>query len=383
MNFDFWILRLSGNIYTQHKRILIQDEKSVYIKIPSNITYNQIFKLLLLIRHTYENIYDDGTIIIKKITEKQVSHILNYLFGYEIISKKGITNEYGDNRIKKISLSYLESESAELRVIKNKDEDGYNHCTTKEFFEIDNIDVLLDGDKYFYYRLQESHPFIKIEGEKEPLVFRDVNKIKEAISYVLNEFKHPEDIHIFDKILKKDVVCLMESLKGKKYYIVMDKGEGKDFYTKLSYIHILYSNKYRRDASETGLIKYPFYTPVEGNKKLKIEELIFLLDKIYGYKTLEEDEVEILNKGAHQGYYGYIHHGVEVHFSGSIDKSIRAWRHNIVRDYARPNVSRIILERQLELAPDNKKEYYSKKLKQIEERQEPEEIILSVIQNYK
>lgn len=383
MNVDFWILKLSEKVYNQGKNSFFENVE--YIKIPSSITYNQIFKLLFLIEHTYDNFYDDGTIIIKKITAKQISHILTYLFGYEIISKEiiskeNIVKEYENNRIKNIELAYLTRELATFINMKRNNEESSHYSKQLMFFGLDNINEILDGDKYYYYRLHESNPFIKIAGEKEPLIFRDVNKIKDAITYVLKKVKHPENISVYQQHLKKDVVCLMESLKGKKYYVVMNNGDVINFYNKICYIHILYSNKYRREASKTGIIKYPFYSPVEGSKKLKIEELIFLLNKIYGYKTLDEGEVEKINKGAIKGYYGCIHPAIQVIFSGNLNQSILTWyRNSNIKDYARPNVSRIILERQIELAPDNKKQYYLKKLNEIEENSEPEEIILSAL----
>lgn len=378
INLDFWILRLSDINYYQRRHAFNETKKIEYMNIPSNITYNQVFKLLFLIRYVYDNVFDDGTIIIKKLTTEQISHILNYIFGYKILFKENIVNENENNRVKNISLSYLDDELSYL-LSNSHNYDDENHFVKKNsFFGIDNIDEILDGDKYFYYRIQESHPFVKIDGEKEPLIFRDVEKIKEAIKYVLKNIKHPENINIYDRILKKDVICFMKSLKGKKHYIVMDKGESKNFYNKVAYINILNNNKYRKEVSKVCDIKYPSYVPVNGNKNLEIEEIIFLLDKIYGYYELNENEIEILNKGAYKGYYGYIHPEVDIVFTGNLNKSIEALRYNVMDDYARPNVSKLILERQIELALESKKEHFYKKLQEIKASDEPERIITSV-----
>jgi len=380
INLDFWILRLSDTAY--YKRgYAFKRKKAEYVSIPSSITYNQIFKLLFLIRHVYDNMFDDGTIIIKKITTKQIANILNYIFGYEILSEENIINEKENNRIKNIVLSYLEYELSSIFNNSNNDENEHNYVKSNSFFGIDNIDEILDGDKYFYYRLQENHPFVKVDGEKEPLIFRDINKIKEAIKYTLKEIKHPEKMNVYDRNLKKDVICLMKSLKGEKHYIIMNKGEAKNFYNKLSYINILSSNKYRKIASKIGSIKYPLYVPINGNKTLDIKEVIFLLNKIYGYKELKENEIKILNEEAYKGYYGYIHPEVEIHFIGSLNQSIQALRYDTIDDYSRPNVSRTILERQIELAPESKKKYFSKKLQELKENEEPEHLIISALGN--
>lgn len=381
IDLDFWILKLSDTTYYKRGYAFSETKKAEYVNIPSSITYNQIFKLLFLIRYVYDNMFDDGTIIIKKITTKQIAHILNYIFGYEILSEENIINEKENNRIKNIVLSYLEYELSSIFNNRNNDENEHNYVKSNSFFGIDNIDEILDGDKYFYYRLQENHPFVKVDGEKEPLIFRDINKIKEAIKYTLKEIKHPEKMNVYDRSLKKDVICLMKSLKGEKHYIIMNKGEAKNFYNKLSYINILSSNKYRKIASKIGSIEYPLYVPVNGNKTLDIKEVIFLLNKIYGYKELKEDEIKILNDEAYKGYYGYIHPEVEIHFVGTLNQSIQALRYNAIDDYSRPNVSRTILERQVELAPESKKKYFSKKLQELKENEEPEHLIISALGN--
>lgn len=66
IDLDFWILKLSDTTYYKRGYAFSETKKAEYVSIPSSITYNQIFKLLFLIRYVYDNMFDDGTIIIKK-----------------------------------------------------------------------------------------------------------------------------------------------------------------------------------------------------------------------------------------------------------------------------------------------------------------------------
>lgn len=133
IDLDFWILKLSDTTYYKRGYAFSETKKAEYVNIPSSITYNQIFKLLFLIRYVYDNMFDDGTIIIKKITTKQIAHILNYIFGYEILSEENIINEKENNRIKNIVLSYLEYELSSIFNNRNNDENEHNYVKSNSF----------------------------------------------------------------------------------------------------------------------------------------------------------------------------------------------------------------------------------------------------------
>lgn len=372
INLDFWILRLCDSTRMSNDHPFAEDKKVEYVRIPSNLTYNQIFKTIFLIVYLYDNEFEDGEMFVKEITAKQIAYIFKYIFNYEILDKKtlSIEDESDNNRIKNLVLSYINNE-AEINIPYDKRKSSLNG--------IENIEEILDKNKYFYFRIAENRPYTCYNDENEPLVFRDTNKIKEAIKYVIDNHIENEINNISQKKLKKDIVCLKKTKNGEKFYFAMNKGEGSDFIIKLLYISILYENKYRKKSCEKGIRKYPLYRPIDGDNKIKLEEMVYLINKIYGYKLLSEKEIELLNKGANKRYYNGIHH--EVYHCSLVSTKSCYWHlcNKEEKYYVRPNVSRIILERQIEIAPENKKEYFIEKLRQIEESEDPECLDFSIL----
>ena len=148
INLDFWILRLCDSTRMSNDHPFAEDKKVEYVRIPSNLTYNQIFKTIFLIVYLYDNEFEDGEMFVKEITAKQIAYIFKYIFNYEILDKKtlSIEDESDNNRIKNIVLSYINNE-AEINIPYDKRKSSLNG--------IENIEEILDKNKYFYFRIAE------------------------------------------------------------------------------------------------------------------------------------------------------------------------------------------------------------------------------------
>lgn len=108
----------------------------------------------------------------------------------------------------------------------------------------------------------------------------------------------------------------------------------------------------------------------------------YFLSKIYGYKILNKEEIQILNKKADKNYNNGKHEHVLEHCVLNAKGSYDYLENKDQKNYARPNVSKIILERQIEKAPENKKEYYIKKLNKLKKIDGPEYLKLSALKDY-
>lgn len=101
-NTDYWILKLRENG--------ISPKNNIYFKIPSNITYNEIFKNITNIIEIYDNNFKlKDEIYSDYITLEQIKNIVLSLFDYTAIEPINMLrddNEY-NNRLKVMDLSNI------------------------------------------------------------------------------------------------------------------------------------------------------------------------------------------------------------------------------------------------------------------------------------
>lgn len=374
----YWILRIIDNesIY-QNSPYEIKDynnfensKRSKYLKIPISISYNQIFKLLFLIKYIHDNEFENGYLFTEELTSIQVVHLMKRIFDYEIVTEKNMDNN--DNNIKNIALFHF---IIEQRNIKFNQIDYFN----------DGIEKFLNECKYFYNRWSIDSIYIRDDKENEPLLFKDKNRIRKELKKIIDEEIDSYENRTFNNILKKDVVSLYHHRikdKEKHVYIVLDKDEQRYITEKIIYISILNDNFYRRKATQEGLAEYPSYSPINGNVNLTPEEMSYFLSKIYGYKILSKEQIQILNKKADKNYNNGKHDHVLEHCVLNAKGAYDYLENKDQKNYARPNVSKIILERQIEKSPENKKEYYIKKLNKLKKIDGPEYLKLSVLKDY-
>lgn len=374
----YWILRIidSESInqdyphnFTSYNNFE-KSKRNEYIKIPINISYNQIFKLLFLIKHIHDNEFENGDLFIEELTSIQVVHLMKRIFGYEIITNRNISKD--NNNVKNIALFHFTDEKMS---IKNKYVDYFDN----------GIEKFLNECKYFYDRWGIDRIYIRDDKENEPLLFKDINRIREELKKIIDEGIDSYENRTFNNILKKDIVSIYHHRikdKEKHVYIVLDKDEQRYITEKIIYISILNDNFYRRKATQEGLAEYPSYSPVNGNINLTPEEMSYFLSKIYGYKILNKEEIQILNKKADKNYNNGKHEHVLEHCVLNAKGSYDYLENKDQKNYARPNVSKIILERQIEKAPENKKEYYIKKLNKLKKIDGPEYLKLSALKDY-
>lgn len=374
----YWILRIidSESInqdyphnFTSYNNFE-KSKRNEYIKIPINISYNQIFKLLFLIKHIHDNEFENGDLFIEELTSIQVVHLMKRIFGYEIITNRNISKD--NNNVKNIALFHFTDEKMS---IKNKYVDYFDN----------GIEKFLNECKYFYDRWGIDRIYIRDDKENEPLLFKDINKIRKELKKIIDEGIDSYENRTFNNILKKDIVSIYHHRikdKEKHVYIVLDKDEQRYITEKIIYISILNDNFYRRKATQEGLAEYPSYSPVNGNINLTPEEMSYFLSKIYGYKILNKEEIQILNKKADKNYNNGKHEHVLEHCVLNAKGSYDYLENKDQKNYARPNVSKIILERQIEKAPENKKEYYIKKLNKLKKIDGPEYLKLSALKDY-
>lgn len=374
----YWILRIidSESInqdyphnFTSYNNFE-KSKRNEYIKIPINISYNQIFKLLFLIKHIHDNEFENGDLFIEELTSIQVVHLMKRIFGYEIITNRNISKD--NNNVKNIALFHFTDEKMS---IKNKYVDYFDN----------GIEKFLNECKYFYDRWGIDRIYIRDDKENEPLLFKDINRIRKELKKIIDEGIDSYENRTFNNILKKDIVYIYHHRikdKEKHVYIVLDKDEQRYITEKIIYISILNDNFYRRKATQEGLAEYPSYSPVNGNINLTPEEMSYFLSKIYGYKILNKEEIQILNKKADKNYNNGKHEHVLEHCVLNAKGSYDYLENKDQKNYARPNVSKIILERQIEKAPENKKEYYIKKLNKLKKIDGPEYLKLSALKDY-
>ncbi|EPP7233555.1 hypothetical protein ACTOJ1_000460 [Shigella flexneri] len=374
----YWILRIidSESInqdyphnFTSYNNFE-KSKRNEYIKIPINISYNQIFKLLFLIKHIHDNEFENGDLFIEELTSIQVVHLMKRIFGYEIITNRNISKD--NNNVKNIALFHFTDEKMS---IKNKYVDYFDN----------GIEKFLNECKYFYDRWGIDRIYIRDDKENEPLLFKDINRIRKELKKIIDEGIDSYENRTFNNILKKDIVSIYHHRikdKEKHVYIVLDKDEQRYITEKIIYISILNDNFYRRKATQEGLAEYPSYSPVNGNINLTPEEMSYFLSKIYGYKILNKEEIQILNKKADKNYNNGKHEHVLEHCVLNAKGSYDYLENKDQKNYARPNVSKIILERQIEKAPENKKEYYIKKLNKLKKIDGPEYLKLSALKDY-
>lgn len=374
----YWILRIIDNEsinqdyphnFTSYNNFE-KSKRNEYIKIPINISYNQIFKLLFLIKHIHDNEFENGDLFIEELTSIQVVHLMKRIFGYEIITNRNISKD--NNNVKNIALFHFTDEKMS---IKNKYVDYFDN----------GIEKFLNECKYFYDRWGIDRIYIRDDKENEPLLFKDINRIRKELKKIIDEGIDSYENRTFNNILKKDIVSIYHHRikdKEKHVYIVLDKDEQRYITEKIIYISILNDNFYRRKATQEGLAEYPSYSPVNGNINLTPEEMSYFLSKIYGYKILNKEEIQILNKKADKNYNNGKHEHVLEHCVLNAKGSYDYLENKDQKNYARPNVSKIILERQIEKAPENKKEYYIKKLNKFKKIDGPEYLKLSALKDY-
>lgn len=376
----YWILRILDNesLYQDYP-YEIKDynnfensKRNEYLKIPINISYNQMFKLLFLIKHIHDDEFENGDLFKEELTSIQVANLIKRIFGYEIVTEQNKDNQKENNNIKNIALFHF---TREKRNIKNN---------LGNYFD-NGIEKFLNECKYFYDRWGIGSIYIRDNKENEPLLFKDEKRIRKELKKIIDEEIDSYDNRICNKILKKDVVSIYHHRikdKEKHVYVALDKDEQRYITEKIIYISVLNDNFYRRRTTQEGFAEYPSYSPINGNINLTPEEIAYFLNKIYGYKILNKEQVNFLNEKADKNYNNGKHSDVLEHCVLNAKGAYYYLENKNQNNYAMPNVSKIILERQIEQAPENKKEYYIKKLNKLKIIDGPEYLNLSVLKDY-
>ena len=260
-NLNYWILKL-----TEHG---VSSRNHIYFKIPSNITYNEIFKNIINIIEIYNNNFKlNDEIYSDYITIEQIKHIVISLFNYEIIEPKNMLrddNEY-NNRIKIMNLSNIRGRETGNRVEKYIDMDLIKNSDIY-FNRIDGQEEVREKD--------ESNPI-------EDIVFPDEDIIQNKIYKVVREIKNKFD--------KYEIIA-----NGRLIRIILGK-EQDLFFPKEEYIkglNELFLLAPSIESSHSIFCYMVYIIEIYKNltsKTIKAPMLQLLLNKLFGLKILSKND---------------------------------------------------------------------------------------------
>ena len=171
-NLNYWILKL-----TEHR---VSSRNHIYFKIPSNITYNEIFKNIINIIEIYNNNFKlNDEIYSDYITLEQIKNIVISLFNYEIIEPINMLrndNAY-NNRIKIMNLSNIKERETGKGV--------------EKYIDIETI----KNSNIYFNRIYEKAEIRERDDSNpmEDIVFPDEDIIKNKINKVIKEIKNKFD----------------------------------------------------------------------------------------------------------------------------------------------------------------------------------------------
>lgn len=260
-NLNYWILKL-----TEHG---VSSRNNIYFKIPSNITYNEIFRNIINIIKIYNNNFKlNDEVYSDYITIEQIKNIVINLFNYKIIEPKNMLrddNAY-NNRIKIMNLSNIKGRETGERVKKYIDMDLIKNSNIY-FNRIDEKAEVREGD--------ESNPI-------ENVVFPDEDIIKDEINKVIKEIKNKFD--------KYEIIAngrLIRIIIGKEQDLCFSKEE---YVKEINELFLLapYSE------GTHNIFCYMVYI-IEIYKNLtsrtiKAPMLQLLLNKLFGLKILSKND---------------------------------------------------------------------------------------------
>lgn len=258
---NYWILKL-----TEHG---VSSRNHIYFKIPSNITYNEIFKNIINIIEIYNNNFKLNDEIYRDyITIKQIKNIVINLFNYEIIEPKNMLrddNAY-NNRVKIMNLSNIKGRETGERVEKYIDINLIKNINIY-FNRIDEKAEVREGD--------ESNPI-------ENVVFPDEDIIKDEINKVIKEIKNKFD--------KYEIIAngrLIRIIIGKEQDLCFSKEE----YVKE--INELFLLAPYREGTHNIFCYMVYIIEIYKNltsRTIKAPMMQLLLNKLFGLKILSKND---------------------------------------------------------------------------------------------
>ncbi len=269
-----WILKIKDHGLSQ--------KDYIYLKIPIEISYNNIFKNILNIIKVYDNTYKLNEVIyIDYITIEQISQVLKALFKYETISPVNMLrddNEY-NNRIKEIDLSLIKNRGTGK--IQGKMLDP-SECERRNIY---------------YNRLDNETVFRENDDLLESIKFQDESIVKAEIKKVIDVTKNKFD--------KYNVIA-----NGRLVVIYMD--EGKDLYIRSEEDVKRTDNLYLLASSyesEHDICCYMYYIIKIYNeitsKRINGKELQLFLNVLFGFKIIDKNDFisrKVIAWGCYLGY---------------------------------------------------------------------------------
>lgn len=273
IDLNYWILKL-----TEHG---ISSRNHIYFKIPSNITYNYIFKNIINIIEIYNHHFKlNDEVYSDYITLEQIKNTVINLFGYKVIEPINMLrddNEY-NNRIKIMNLSTINGREIGKGVEKHIDIKAIKNSDVY-FKRIDGKAEVRDRDS--------SNPI-------EDVIFPDDFIIKNEMNKIIRETKNKFD--------KYNIVAngnLIKLVIGKEKNIYVRDEESVK---KIDDLFLLAPS----NESINNIFCYMVYIVEIYNfltsKTIKAPLMQVLLEKVFGLKILNKSD-EISRKVIASEYY--------------------------------------------------------------------------------
>lgn len=272
-NLNYWILKL-----TEHGT---SSRNHIYFKIPSNITYNYIFKNIINIIEIYNHHFKlNDEVYSDYITLEQIKNTVINLFDYKVIEPINMLrddNEY-NNRIKIMDLSTINGREIGKGVEKHID-----------------IKAIKNSDVYFK-RIDGKAEVKDRDGSNpiEDVIFPDDFIIKSEMNKIIRETKNKFD--------KYNIVAngnLIKLVIGKEKNIYVRDEESVK---KIDDLFLLAPS----NESINNIFCYMVYIVEIYNsltsKTIKAPLMQVLLEKIFGLKILNKSD-EISRKVIASEYY--------------------------------------------------------------------------------
>lgn len=254
-----WILKIKDHGLSQ--------KDYIYLKIPIEISYNNVFKNILNIIKVYNNTYKlNEEIYIDYITIEQISQVLKGLFKYENIAPVNMLrddNEY-NNRIKEIDLSLIKNRGTGKSQGKMLDP---SECERRNIY---------------YNRLDNENVFRENDDLLESIKFPDESIVKAEIKKVIDVTKNKFD--------KYNVIA-----NGTLVVIYMDGGKDLNIRSekdvkKTDNLYLLASS----DESQHDIYCYMYYIIGIYNeitsKRINGKKLQLFLNVLFGLKIIDKND---------------------------------------------------------------------------------------------
>lgn len=254
-----WVLKIKDHGLSQ--------KDYIYLKIPIEISYNNVFKNVLNIIKLYDNNYKlNEEIYVDYITIEQIVEVLKGLFKYETIAPINMLrddNEY-NNRIKEIDLSLIKNRGTGKTQGKILDP---SECERRNIY---------------YNRLDNETVFRENDDLLESIKFPDENIIKAEIKKVIDMTKNKFDK--YNVIANGTLVAIY--IDGDKELYIRSEEDVK----KTDNLYLLASS----DESQHDIYCYIYYIIKIYNeitsKIISGEELQLFLNLLFGLKIIDKND---------------------------------------------------------------------------------------------